>query len=174
MKRTLMLLAGVISLVVPLAVAAQPVLASTSSGHWTARHLTITPSRLGAVKVGMTAKQASKAAGVRLTSGGDGYYSSSKTPGLALQLGFGASCVLVTAPATAHASSGIRIHSTLAALRRAYKSRLHYHSGQPGYSDPNSYFIRSGRRYLFFHLSHDRKGTVMKMAAGGGLAAANC
>lgn len=148
--------------------AAAPQLAfATTAGQWTSPRLTITTSRLGAVHTGMTVRQASQAAGVQLTTAGDGQYSSPLAPGLMLELGWGPqSCVAATAPAHVHTPAGIHLGSTLQDLRAAYGQRLYWHAGSPGFSDPRSWFIRNSAGYLFFHLSDNRHGHVVRMGAG--------
>lgn len=144
-------------------------------GRWTSHRLTITPYRLGAVKVGMRPAAASRAAGVRLTNHGDGEYSSDRAPGLVLSTGFGpTSCVVAYPPARVRTSKHIGFGSSLAALRKAYKRHLHFHTGPTGYSDPTSYYVHVGHRYLFFHLTRGRTGNVRGMAAGAGLRSAYC
>lgn len=148
---------------------------ATHKGEWTQARLLITPERLGAVKVGMTLKQARKASGLKLRAVGDGEYSSPKAPNLEWQRGFGKSCVKAFRPAAVHTAAGVTFGDTLKQLRKAYGKRLHFHTGPTGYSDPTSYFVRDkSKDILFFHLTHGRHGKVYKMASGHTLRAAYC
>lgn len=171
--------AGVVTILVASALlgagAAQASAVAENAGKWTSRSLTITTSRLGAVHTGMSVRQASRAAGVRLTAVGDGEYRSRRAPGLALELGWGPrSCVAAMTPARVHTRAGIHSGSTLRALRAAYGPRLHWHTGTVGLSDPRAWFIRNSGGYLFFHLSHTRYGHVVRMGAGAKLRDAYC
>jgi hypothetical protein len=157
------------------AIAAPQVAFATTSGQWTSPSLTITTSRLGAVHTGMTVRQASRAAGVQLTTAGDGQYSSPLAPGLMLELGWGPqSCVAATVPAHVHTEAGIHLGSTLDDLRTAYGQRLHWHSGSAGFSDPRSWFIQNSAGYLFFHMSDVRHGHVVRIGAGTRLRDSYC
>jgi hypothetical protein len=148
---------------------------AASDGTWANKSVTITTSRLGAVHTGMTVRKASRAAGVRLTALGDGYYGSKRAPGLMLAKGWGPkSCLAAIAPAHVHTPAGIHLGSTLNALRSAYGDQLHWHRGSIGLSDPRSWFIHNSVGYLFFHLSRTRHGHVVRMAAGSTLRDAYC
>lgn len=149
--------------------------ASASTGKWTSPSLTMTSARIGAVYTGMTIHQASVAAGVTLTTAGDGQYSSPRAPGLLAELGWGTGvCLAATAPAHVHTPAGMGLGSNLSALKAVYGSNLHWHTAPAGFSDPRSWYIHNSAGYLFFHLNRITYGHVVRMGNGPTLRDAYC
>jgi hypothetical protein len=156
---------------------------TAASGRWTDRQLTITPTSLGAVRVGMPFDQAQQAAGITFNSGGDGYTDYGRTnpaypqlwigggnAGTAGSTGYPVRCVGAGGTPTAQAvvtPEGFHLGDSIQTLLSVYGSRATYVPAptQGGITDNAGYVVSEPTGHLVFIL--DYTGHHISAIAGG-------
>lgn len=141
---------------------------------WTARRLTITPTSLGGVRVGMTLAEAQAAAGAAFDAAGDGYSYPSTLPAGYPHLYVGrdpVDCVGAEGASTAQAVAtpeGFRLGDSVRALLAVYGSRARYVPAPTGggMTDYAEYIVAEAGGNLVFMV--DPAGQRVTGIAGGG------
>jgi pimeloyl-ACP methyl ester carboxylesterase len=148
----------------------------TGSQLWSDPHLTITPTSLGQVKIGMTQDQAEVAAGFSFGVGGDGYVYPDLGPTGGAHLyvaagpGFPVRCVGAEGGVgvqTVATPEGVKIGDPAGKVTAVYGGRAAYMPAPSdgGMSPHDGYVVREGNGALVFMLN-DQTHTVAGIAGG--------
>lgn len=147
---------------------------ATNSGLWSDAHLAITPTSLGAVKIGMSLQAAKDAAGVFIDVSGDGYYDSTQLPPGSLHLyvrGSTVTCVGVGTSGTATqrvvTAEGVAVGDPVSKVLATYSSRVKFVPAPAGggMTSNSGYVVSSPGGDLVFIID-DHNQTVGQIAGG--------
>jgi peptidase A4-like protein len=151
-------------------------------GAWTSSSLKISPQGLGTVKIGMTLKNASKAAGIHIVVSGDSFYApirASRYP--YLYVGMGANnriaCVGAGNPSSVQSVTtpeGFRLGESVNRLKSIYGTRLQYVPAPTngGMTDYAGYLVRESSGNLAFIVGPT--GIVTGVKGGPGVVPNSC
>jgi hypothetical protein len=153
---------------------------AASAGLWSDLRLVITPDSLGAVRLGMSLKQAQNAAGLYMQPVGDGLIGAYGLPSnfqYVWLTGWPVRCLGVTlrsapSPQELVTTTGFVLGQSVARLRRLYGTELHYAKGPPspsGMTPAAGYLLASGGGDELFFIPGRTGSTITEIQAGHNL-----